>query len=35
VEHVPELTVDYLVNPDSWWTPWNRAAMQTDQADRG
>lgn len=34
VEHVPELTVDYLVNPDSWWTPWERLAMDTDQAGR-
>jgi glycosyltransferase involved in cell wall biosynthesis len=22
VEHVPESTVDYLVNPDSYWTTW-------------
>lgn len=34
VEHVPELTVDYLVNPDSWWTPWERE-IHTDQAGRG
>jgi glycosyltransferase involved in cell wall biosynthesis len=23
VEHVPEPTVDYLVNPDSYWTKWS------------
>lgn len=22
VEHVPEVTVDYVVNPDSYWTSW-------------
>ncbi|WP_433215816.1 glycosyltransferase family 2 protein [Dactylosporangium sp. CS-047395] len=22
VEHIPEPTVDYVVNPDSYWTPW-------------
>ncbi|WP_436531147.1 glycosyltransferase family 2 protein [Actinoplanes sp. HUAS TT8] len=25
VEHVPVPTVDYLVNPDSYWTAWNTA----------
>jgi glycosyltransferase involved in cell wall biosynthesis len=22
IEHIPEITVDYLVHPDSYWTPW-------------
>jgi glycosyltransferase involved in cell wall biosynthesis len=22
IEHIPDLTVDYLVNPDSYWTAW-------------
>ena len=25
VEHVPVPTVDYLVNPASYWTAWNRS----------
>lgn len=33
VEHVPELTVDYLVNPESWWTPWSPAVV--GRAGRG
>jgi glycosyltransferase involved in cell wall biosynthesis len=23
IEHIPDLTVDYLVNPDSYWTAWS------------
>jgi glycosyltransferase involved in cell wall biosynthesis len=25
VEHIPEPTVDYIVNPNSYWTPWELA----------
>jgi glycosyltransferase involved in cell wall biosynthesis len=28
VEHVPEKTVEYLVNPDSYWTPWELPATK-------
>jgi glycosyltransferase involved in cell wall biosynthesis len=28
VQHVPVVTVDYLVNPDSFYTPWTETATQ-------
>jgi glycosyltransferase involved in cell wall biosynthesis len=35
VEHLPDLTVDYLINPDSWWTPWEPAVVaRAEQTDR-
>ncbi len=33
IEHVPELTVDYLVNPDSYWTPWSDSQLAAEQAE--